>query len=248
MKSNKYKIIQKGDSMIDVVIYDGGSQEWDCVEKFLNRLGNRDEFQIIRFKSVDALQQNLDDIHLDAIFLLRTKEMIRDEPRMGFILSEKFSASTLIFIGTERTDISLMYEIPRSYFILERDFIEELMRIFQKLLDYIIVRRKSILIKQGNSRIVVKTNDILYLERQGRYTHVHLNGRFYRVTSSLRDLLFHLPFSFKQCHESYIVNFGKVNAMKRSCFILGTDKEVPISRKYLPKIETAFNEYIVHII
>lgn len=234
--------------MIDVVICDSNTQESEYVTKLLEMLDNDNEFQIIRFASSSILLQNLNDIHLDALFYIRISAKVQEEIRTGMYLSKTYSAASFVFVGGDNTAISEFNGIPRANFIKEKDLLEELPQMFKDMIEHIKRKRTSLLITQGDMKMVVNTKEILYLEREKRYTYIHLQDQSYRVSDTLHELLFHMPPGFKQCHYSYIINFNKVIAIKRNCFILENHRQVPISRSYFQKIETEFHKFIGHVI
>lgn len=104
---------------------------------------------------------------------------------------------------------------------------------------------KTMLINVGNKQAVIHMDDILYLERVKRYTYIVTKNDKLRVKENFITLQQMLSSQFLRCHNSFIVNFNKVTAVKRNAFILDT-LTIPISRSYQKKCEFAFHKYIIH--
>jgi two-component system LytT family response regulator len=81
----------------------------------------------------------------------------------------------------------------------------------------------------------VAINNIIRLQAEGNYTHIHLNnGKKYMVSKTLKDyddLL--VPFGFLRTHQSHLVNFKKIASYVKTegGFIVMSDgSQVPVSR------------------
>ena len=83
--------------------------------------------------------------------------------------------------------------------------------------------------------VFVKTNDIIYLESDGRYTHVHLEEKKKLMASkNLGEFEKNLARNFFRIHKLYIVNLDKVVSFNKAggnyCE-LGNGKMLPVAKR-----------------
>lgn len=96
----------------------------------------------------------------------------------------------------------------------------------------------------------IALNEISYISAAGSYTKIHVGGKYYFVSTGIKNLLEQIATSkIIRSHRSYAVNISKVKAFNdNSLFIISDDDmvdEVPMSNQYkndivslLPKIKT----------
>jgi membrane-bound ClpP family serine protease len=96
--------------------------------------------------------------------------------------------------------------------------------------------------------IIVKPEDILYIEATGNYVNVHYKKDSKTIYKLLRttikqveEALQNQP-SFVRCHRTYIVNTDKIsnvngNAQGYKLSLYDTTEEIPVSRTYLKDIK-----------
>lgn len=96
--------------------------------------------------------------------------------------------------------------------------------------------------------VLLKHEDILYLEASDSYTTIHLiDGK--RSVSSKHIRVFENnldPKTFFRVHKSYIVNLGHLKGFSRSegnMAVLDTDVMVPVSRRRLPDFLALINTF-----
>lgn len=75
---------------------------------------------------------------------------------------------------------------------------------------------QKIPVVSGGETVLVDWDDVHYARADGDYSRVHTYDRSYLCTRSLRELEETLPAGqFARIHRSYLVNLGKVAAVKR---------------------------------
>jgi len=100
-------------------------------------------------------------------------------------------------------------------------------------------------------QIAINLEDLLFLESDGNYAHVHQfkNGTYsktmYRTTlKSLEE--YNRYANVIRCHISFIVNLDQVtnvsgNAQGLKMTIKNSEEQVPVSRKYINQVKNHFN-------
>lgn len=96
-----------------------------------------------------------------------------------------------------------------------------------------IEENKNLFLKVNKS-LFVRTDDILYIEKQGNKAIIYTDIKNYTMFGSLNEILDKLPKYFKKCHRSYIINENKIMTIdkKNSIAYLGKDISCPINMQY----------------
>lgn len=94
---------------------------------------------------------------------------------------------------------------------------------------------RKLAIKSNNMFLYLSTEDILYIEKEGRKTLVHLVNDQYETTDSLLELEGKLPEHFYKTHRSFLVNLKNIikvvsTGETYSAHFTGTDKVAYISK------------------
>jgi DNA-binding LytR/AlgR family response regulator len=96
--------------------------------------------------------------------------------------------------------------------------------------NYVI--KDSIFIKQGHCFQKVKVDDILYLESDNNYVHVHTLKNKMLVRNSIQDYLDLLGAKhFYRVHRSYAVNINHVQTINTEYLIIN-QAQIPIAKTY----------------
>jgi DNA-binding LytR/AlgR family response regulator len=75
---------------------------------------------------------------------------------------------------------------------------------------------EKIPVVSAGKTVLVDYDAIHYVQADGDYSRVHTYDRSYLCTSSLRELEASLPGTFVRIHRSFVVNLGKVSAVRRA--------------------------------
>lgn len=92
----------------------------------------------------------------------------------------------------------------------------------------------------------LRRSEIIYIEARGHYLTFHLGtiDAAPRQRAKISDALLRLPPElFVQCHRSFIVNLLYIRRFTRDAVLLATGEEIPVSRTYASKLQTAFGQY-----
>ncbi|MEE1944740.1 LytTR family DNA-binding domain-containing protein [Pedobacter sp. KR3-3] len=99
-----------------------------------------------------------------------------------------------------------------------------------------------LLIKDGQSLLNLKQQDIIYIEGSKDYVKIFTKEQFYLVYQTLKGLLEQLqPKQFLQAHRSYIVNKNHVQRIVDNKLILSNQSAVPIGPLYKKELLEAMN-------
>ncbi|MBB6498496.1 LytR/AlgR family response regulator transcription factor [Pedobacter cryoconitis] len=99
-----------------------------------------------------------------------------------------------------------------------------------------------LLIKDGQSLLNLKQQDIIYIEGSKDYVKLYTNEKFYLVYQTLKGILGQLNAShFLQAHRSYIVNKSHVQRIVENNLILSNQSFIPIGPLYKKGFLEAMN-------
>lgn len=100
-------------------------------------------------------------------------------------------------------------------------------------------------VKTGRGSKIIRIDDILYIEKRRNQCVFHLEDGEFVCYNTLSNIYKELDKSiFFYVHQGYIVSFPQVREVKSNVVCLGKEREVPLSRKYQPKIQEMYMEKI----
>lgn len=150
----------------------------------------------------------------------------------------------VIFVSDDLSDATEVYAVDHVWFVLTQQLAEKLPAAIERAIEKCDALRSSVLsIRVKGSAIAILCRDILYCERRNRKVEIRCATRSYTTSEGLDDIDARLGREFVRCHYSYIVNMDKIDTLKRTCAILQTGAEIPISRSCLDMTRRAYADY-----
>lgn len=96
-----------------------------------------------------------------------------------------------------------------------------------------------IFIKDSFKKVKLSFNDICYIKSDGNYLEVMLENKKHVIRNKLLDFKEQLPKQhFLQCHQRYLVNIYKIEAIGKNHLELNKET-IPVSSRYKADIEKA---------
>lgn len=135
-----------------------------------------------------------------------------------------------------------VYETEHCYYILKNQLRERLPQLLDKVVNDRRIKRQQIVLEQQGQKAVVVLSRIVYIERTGKVSIVHMEDGSIRKTSlKLPELLaaINVP-GFVRCHNSFVVSLFWVQLYKRQKFIMQNGTHIPISRGYADDVKVNF--------
>jgi len=135
------------------------------------------------------------------------------------------------------------YELEAFDYLLKPLSAERFDHCAMRLLDFLRLRSKayafdkdhqtgSLVIKQGYEKFKINIPDIVYLEAMKDYTRIVTQNGQYLVLCTLSNMISQLPGDkFVRIHRSYVVNLGRVDALKGGKVYLRAH-ELPVGKLY----------------
>ena len=233
------------DKLVNIVICENDKNDQEFVKaKVVEILDDLNiEYEIKVYNSGDDLLKGYDkytdiillDIQMDGLDGMETARKIRE-----------FDDNVEIIFITSFVEYALEgYEVNAYRYLLKPVKDENLRTsLINGLNDRNFVKR-SIVIKEGDTRIKISLKDIMYIEVQGNDITVHTLKDTYRTKGTMSNFETEINSNmFVRCHKSYLVNLEYIKSIKRYTSILVNDEEVPLSRNKYKEIKDRFFEMI----
>lgn len=230
--------------MFQIVVFDE-KRSSERTRKILEQYAHRNQmsFQIdMVFEEKSLLKFIEEHQGVDVVFLsIRNREGVNgiDVARKINILAP---GAAVVFL-TEYTNYATeVYDARHIRFVKREELGQSLAGIFYRLNSEIARRNKGFVhIHAKGKELVVREEEVLYIERNGRTTRIHCRRGFIDISEKLSELEKNLnPVIFVRCHNSFIVNFLAVKEFTRTDFVLNDESIVPVSRYKLSETRERF--------
>ncbi len=230
--------------MFQIVVFDerrSGERTRKILEQYAHK--NQMSFQIETiFEEPKLLKFVEEHQDLDVVFLdIRVGESVDgiDIAKKINILAPRVA---IVFL-TGYTDYAAeVYDARQLYFAKKEELGQSLVGIFSRLHSEIARRNRGFVhIHAKGKELIIREEEILYIERNGRTTRIHCKKDTIDISEKLSELEKKLnPVIFVRCHNSFIVNFMAVREFTRTDFVLNDESIIPISRYKLNETRERF--------
>ena len=227
--------------MLNFVMCDDNQNILNRLEKYLEAIliNNNLSGQVIyKTTSPDNLISYVETSSFDVVFLdidLKTNISGMDLANM----IRKRNKKAYIIFTTAHLEYSMVaYKYKTFDFLAKPITLERLEETVLRLFDDIGSNENNF-IRLNKKTGFINSNDILFIQKQGKKAILKTLGDDIELTSSFSNILSHLPNNFIRCHKSYIVNLNKISHIHGNNVIFFSDKE-NIQCQIGPKYENLF--------
>lgn len=150
----------------------------------------------------------------------------------------------IIFI-TGHLEYALVAYKYKTFDYIPKPFVSERLELTISRLFDDIKSSVSNFIKVGNSQMLIRENDVLYIKKDNMKLTYHTQFQDYSSYIAFNKIEKTLPRNFVRCHKSYIVNIdciNKIDNIKNYIYLLNNDV-CPIGPKYKNNLLEVINNY-----
>lgn len=230
--------------MFQIVVFEGKT-DGEKTDRILEQYAQKNQMSFeIHAISTEAVLLNFVKEHqeLDVVFLdIRVGESVD-----GIDIAKKinvFAPKVAIVLMTEYVNYATeVYDARQVYFVKKRELGERMDYLFNRLGSETARRNRGYIHFHAKSKeLVVREEEILYIERNGRTTRIQCRKDCIDISEKLSGLERKLnPIVFVRCHNSFIVNFMAVKEFTRTDFVLCDASIIPVSRYKLNETRERF--------
>lgn len=197
---------------MNILIVDDEINSRELLETLLNKYCNSAISSVKTSNSVDDALELINKNKVDLLFL-----DIEMPEKNGFDLLTSLNTHDFLICfatGYEKYAIRAINHGAFGYLLKPID-IQELKTIVQKAEGVLAEsNQKSLTIKSGSNKYVIKYNDIILIEGTGNYTNVWTENKKILSSLNLSEIEASLPANqFFRVHKSYIINVDRISAV-----------------------------------
>lgn len=135
-----------------------------------------------------------------------------------------------------------VYETRHLYFVLKKQMEEILPKALDKaFLEEKLTAADYFCFKSQSRYVSLLQKEILYIDKDGRYSYVHTATAVYQCTLPISKLAESLnPNWFIRCHYGYIVNLSCISAFSKIQLTLDEQKVIPVGRTFYKQTKEAY--------
>ena len=219
----------------------------ETIEKYINSLSER--FKILVYNKPKELLTDIRNKKIAPIMLYIDVELDNGN---GIEVVQKVNKLSkecrVVYLTRYLKYATEIYDTDHFYFVKKGELKDRLPLIFEKYKEEIEQNDNYIGMPLKNNKYAfINLKDILFFERQGRYTIIHTVDDVYKTKFTLNDIEEKLNAEeFVRCHNSYIVSLNNIKEYQRDRFTINEYK-VPISRQYQVSTREIFKDYVKRV-
>lgn len=170
----------------------------------------------------------------------------------GFHLARRITTSNLlakiIFCTSHNDFVYSSFALNTFYFVRKSNLKEDLTNAIRKYLNTL--NLKYYVFKKSNIPDKILLDEILYIEPEGNYIHIHtVRNEDYHDRCSLRSLRQNeLSDAFLKVSSSYIVNMKHISSIDEGNIHFVDSTHIPFSKNKYKEIKMKWNSYLVKVI
>lgn len=238
---------EKGvEGMQQIIICEDDPMQLVALEEYIKR-SLQVETEIFTYTSGKQLVNELHKFSQSCIFLLDIILIDENGIDIAKEINKVKMKSSIIFITAYIHLVTDIFDTRHVYFVLKSDLEYRLGIALQKALEQQNQNKMTIALQEGADEVILHVEDIIYIERELRITHVHMDDGIEKTSLKLNTIHNCLPSHFQRCHNSFIVNLKRVIRVNRKELILKDGVTIPVSRAYYIKVKQKVEEFIIKV-
>ena len=160
-------------------------------------------------------------------------------------INKKCSGVRIVYLTDHLEYTTDVYMTDHFYYLKKGQLKERFPNVLTKLRKELRHENTYFRARLKNKKVaIINVKDILFFERQGRYTNIYTIDGIYQTKDKLDDIENRLNLkTFIRCHNSYLVSLIKIEKYKRDKFVIA-EHIIPISRSYQQEVRKKYIKYV----
>lgn len=230
--------------MVQVIVLDDISLDLKIIHKKITEYDN--DLKVLCFENskhmFNEIKKNKEN---NFIFIIDVVLKNENGIEVAKEIQKTYKKAPIIFISAFLDTATEVYDVEHCYYVYKTQLDEKLPVALQRALDYLDESKQQLVLDLKDKKIFIPFDDIIYMERNKRTTHIHCGDKIYLTSLKLREIFDKLPSIFVHCHASYIVNLNYMQEFERTQFILKNGTAISISRSHLNDVNKAIHQFVV---
>lgn len=160
-------------------------------------------------------------------------------------IREKDERIPIIFLTNRREYVFEGYEVQALRYLLKPMNAEKLHPLLEEIWAKAGKHRPFLVENISGENTKLYIEEILYVEADGHYLHIHMKEKDYEIKKTLAELERKLreaapEAGFISTHRSYLVNTAQIEQVRRTDCVLSDGSVVPVSRNSYKAVNEAF--------
>ncbi len=176
------------------------------------------------------------DIELNAVSGLEVAKKIRQNDYNAII----------IFVTSHKELMQEAFEVLAFNYIVKPFDELNTKRIILKAIDHVNIKKRFFTYKLGKRNYTENLDRILYFESKGRKVNINTIDQVIECYGTMKSVLEQVELQmFVQIHKSYIINMEYLKTIEGEYVILKDEQKLPISKKFISTLNSAYRNYII---
>lgn len=148
----------------------------------------------------------------------------------------------IIFLTSYKEYVFEGYKVNATDYLLKPITLEQLSEVMNRF--YRTLKINCYSFQVGSKITQIPYAEIVYFSSYKHYVEIHTTSSTYQHLVNLKSLLPLLPQQFVQCHRTTIINLIHIRSLTNTELTMTTGRKLPISRTFLPLVQSKFMEHI----
>lgn len=209
--------------------------EHEVAAEYLSFNDPRELIEYLHSKSVDILFLDIDMPYFSGMDIA------------GFV-NEQGMKTMLIFVTSHDTLVYQTFAYRPFGFIRKTHIDDELYELVRRIKQELIHRKQELVVQRGQELYKILISEIIYIESEGNYLNIYLQGEKLRIRDTLSNIEKELAGKdFIRCHKGYLINGDYVVRLRASEAELkysDGSRIIPIGRSYEKEVRRKILESI----
>lgn len=218
----------------------------ECVNRFAQNTSVN--FEVDTFLTGDSFRNAADEYDL---LILDCKLPDTDGMVLAKELREKDISTTIVFVTAYDDYVYESFEVGAFRYILKSSDSAELdIQMIKALKDFVRTKEKEkcLLIPMSRKQKIVRLDEIVYIEADGRHSIVRLADNIaYNSTKSISEYCDEMKdynYSFFKTHRQFLVNMKYIKRIDGKEITFDNGEKASISRRSQSVFNKAYNNYL----